>query len=42
MPELIYKERIPSPEEFLQNLQQAMDTANPVDDLLMLTRRLYE
>jgi hypothetical protein len=41
MPELVYKDRMLSPEEFQHDLQQAIDTANPVDDLLMLTRRLY-
>lgn len=41
MPELIYKDGLPPPAEFQEALRQAEAVANPVDDLLMLTRRLY-
>jgi hypothetical protein len=42
MPELIYKNRLPTPEEFEHDLGEAMAAANPVDDLLMLAERLRQ
>lgn len=42
MPELVYKNHLPSPEEFEHDLDEAMAIANPVDDLLMLAERLRQ
>jgi len=42
MPKLTFKNGLPPPDEFGQALAKAMAKANPVDDLVMLTRELYE
>lgn len=42
MPELIFKEGLPSSEEFRQAVAEAIMTTNPVDDLLLLAERLRQ
>ncbi|RLC19544.1 MAG: hypothetical protein DRI57_06945 [Deltaproteobacteria bacterium] len=42
MPKLTFKNGLPSSGEFRQALAEAMTKANPVDDLLMLSRNLHE
>ncbi len=40
MPKLIFKDKLPSSEEFQKALTQAIDNTNPVDDLLELSNEL--
>lgn len=40
MPTLVYKNQLPSPEKFKQDVAQAMAATNPVDDLLELADEL--
>ena len=42
MAELIFKNKLPSADEFETLLTQAMSNANPIDDLLDLSRQLNE
>ncbi len=42
MPKLIFKNQLPSTEEFQKLLAQAMAETNPVDDLLELSHTLRE
>lgn len=41
MPELIYKDGLPAPEEFTKELSSAWANSNPVDDLLILANQLW-
>jgi len=42
MPKLTFKNGLPPPDEFRQALTKVIAEVNPVDDLLMLSRELYE
>lgn len=42
MPQLTYSGKLPEPEEFRRELEEAMAKANPLDDLLLLSQRLQK
>ena len=43
MPELVYtKNNLPTPGQFRADLDRELEMANPVDDLLMLAKRLHD
>jgi len=43
MPLLVYtKDNIPTPTEFRADLDEATEMANPVDDLLLLAKRMWQ
>ncbi|NKQ34559.1 MAG: hypothetical protein HF973_02980 [Chloroflexi bacterium] len=41
MPELIYKDKLPPPEEFTKALSSTWVSSNPVEDLLVLANQLW-
>ncbi|HID53667.1 MAG TPA: hypothetical protein EYP41_16740 [Anaerolineae bacterium] len=41
MPELIYKDKLPPPEEFTKAVSSAWVSSNPVEDLLVLANQLW-
>ncbi len=41
MPELIYNDGLPAPEEFTKELSSAWANSNPADDLLILANQLW-